>query len=153
MQWNHTAERRFFAKVNWSGPLPDYNPSLGPCWIWTAATYRNGYGSFGTNGRNSGTRLVHRFAYELLVGPIPKGLDLDHLCRVRHCVRPKHLEPVTRLENVRRGNGGLHQRQKTHCSNGHPFDKANTRNYQGRRYCRTCKRINRRDRRRRLAAK
>ena len=73
----------------------------GACWLWTASCSRNGYGQW-----NDGTgRMVtaHRQAYETLVGLVPVGLDLDHLCRVRQCVNPDHLEPVTRLENLRRG--------------------------------------------------
>ena len=98
---------------------------------------------------------AHRFAYEMLVGPIPEGLDLDHLCRVRHCVNPNHLEPVTRSENLRRGirprlpqndRIGDKNRAKTHCPKGHPYDEANTlmhywkRENSMRRLCRTCHR-------------
>lgn len=69
------------------------------CWLWTGPLYSNGYGEFNFDGRN---RRAHRFAYDRLVGPIPDGLELDHLCRVRRCVNPAHLEPVTHEENVRR---------------------------------------------------
>jgi hypothetical protein len=70
------------------------------CWLWTGSCTTAGYG---TVGRGSDEWFyVHRLAYELLVGPIPDGLTIDHLCRVRHCVRPDHLEPVTRAENTRR---------------------------------------------------
>lgn len=105
----------------------------GPCWIWTGARSTNGYG----NWRG---RLVHRLAYELLVGPIPDGLTIDHLCRVRNCVNPDHLDPVTLAVNLSRSpmhwkNG---QSNKTHCRHGHPFDETNTRLYQGERICRTC---------------
>jgi hypothetical protein len=70
------------------------------CWLWQAYVQPNGYGKFA-----SGSRILyaHRFAYELAVGPIPKGMQIDHLCRVRHCVRPDHLELVTSGENTRRG--------------------------------------------------
>lgn len=70
------------------------------CWLWTGTIAPNGYGYFAIKGRS---QQAHRVAYELLVGPIPDGLDLDHLCRVRACVNPDHLEPVTRSENNRRG--------------------------------------------------
>jgi len=69
------------------------------CWIWTGSTQWNGYGSVSWKGAR---RVAHRVSYELLAGPIPKGLQLDHLCRVRGCVNPQHLEPVTNKENVRR---------------------------------------------------
>lgn len=76
-----------------------YTPS--GCLVWTGATTPNGYGSLGPEA--SGERLVHRAAYALLVGPVPAGLDLDHLCRVRECWRVQHLEPVTRSVNLTRG--------------------------------------------------
>lgn len=74
------------------------------CWLWTGATSPQGYGRFNAGLREDARNvLAHRWSYEHHVGPIPDGLDLDHLCRVRHCVNPEHLEPVTRQENVQRG--------------------------------------------------
>ena len=70
------------------------------CWLWTASLKDNGYGQVMVDGHN---RYPHRVAWELLVGPIPAGTELDHLCRVRHCVNPRHLQPVTHTVNVRRG--------------------------------------------------
>ena len=88
---------RFWAKVD----------KTETCWLWTGGQSA-GYGRFGFKGRpNLG---AHRFAYELLVGPIPPGLDLDHLCRVRNCVNPDHLEPVTRRENLLLRGGGPSER-------------------------------------------
>lgn len=71
-----------------------------PCWIWTGSTIRSGYGRLMYRGEQV---LAHRRYYEHHVGPIPEGLTIDHLCRVRACVNPDHLEPVTNAENVRRG--------------------------------------------------
>lgn len=71
-----------------------------PCWIWQRAIGSDGYGNLGLNGK---FWKAHRFIYQREVGPIPEGLTLDHLCRVRCCVNPDHLEPVTNAENVRRG--------------------------------------------------
>lgn len=71
-----------------------------PCWVWTGAKQSAGYGALRVDGR---VVLAHRHAYEQAVGPIPAGLQLDHLCRVTDCVNPEHLEPVTNRENVLRG--------------------------------------------------
>lgn len=73
-------------------------PNTG-CWLYTNV-FNNGYGQIQINGRDT---LAHRTAYEYFKGPIPEGLELDHLCRTKACVNPDHLEPVTRSENVRRG--------------------------------------------------
>ena len=111
------------------------------CWLWAASKNLDGYGRFLLNGK---IVLAHRYAYELLVGPIPDGLQLDHLCRVRHCVYPPHLEPVTSRENILRGEGiTAKESRKTHCAHGHAFDEANTYHRPSRpqgRYCRTCNR-------------
>jgi hypothetical protein len=113
----------------------------GGCWTWTASG-SNGYGRFQV-GR--GSRQAHRIAYEALVGPIPAGLQLDHLCRNRGCCNPAHLEPVTQQENIRRGeNGkarGIQQRAKTTCPAGHPYSGENLLvRCTGKRACRTCER-------------
>lgn len=93
------------------------------CWIWTGGRQSAGYGRLSFGART----LAHRAVYELLVGPIPEGLTLDHLCRVPLCVNPDHLEPVTRGENVLRGNGLSAQRaRQTHCIHGHEFTPENT---------------------------
>ena len=94
-----------------------------------------GYGTIRIQGR---TWYSHRYAYELTRGPVPEGMEIDHLCRNRACANPTHLEPVTHAENVRRGNGGWNSRAKTHCPQNHPYDEANTGHGSGRRHCRTC---------------
>lgn len=86
----------------------------GRCWRWTGHFYSNGYGKLQRVGLSS--TLAHRIVYALLEGPIPEGLELDHLCRHRWCVRPSHLEPVTRAVNIQRG---YQARMKDRCRNGH----------------------------------
>jgi hypothetical protein len=108
------------------------------CWLWPWGRVR-GYGQTRHNGKHC---YVHRWAYELLVGPIPPTMTLDHLCRNPACANPRHLEPVTIGVNVLRGLGptARHAR-KTRCINGHPFNETNT-IYRptGGRYCRECRR-------------
>lgn len=120
------------------------------CWLWRRAVSRNGYGIFfvkDAHGRPIGGGYAHRYAYITFKGPIPEGLELDHLCRVRHCVNPDHLEPVTRRINTLRGLKPDQIRRLhadlTHCKRGHPFDEANTimRPTGGRR-CRLCEEDN-----------
>lgn len=72
------------------------------CWIWTGRVNPKGYGQFRPGGRGTSVAQAHRWAFELFVGSIPDGLHIDHLCRVKACVNPRHLEPVTDLENKRR---------------------------------------------------
>lgn len=136
---------RFWEKVDQGGG-PD------ACWTWLGAKVRGGYGHFDHG-------MAHRFAWMESFGPVPDGLELDHVCHVkgeclagnacphRACVNPAHLEPVTREENMRRGNprgsdgAAAYQRGKTHCPQGHPYDEANTYRPPGRpnaRKCRTC---------------
>jgi hypothetical protein len=106
------------------------------CWLWTGMANANGYGMCNRAPTHGRLAAAHRVAYELLVGPIPDGLELDHLCRVRNCVNPTHLEPVTGAENRRRA--GL---AKTHCPQGHEYTTENT--YlkpTGGRQCRACNR-------------
>lgn len=97
------------------------------CWVWTANRNDRGYGRIGVDGS---ARPAHVVAYELTVGPVPDGLELDHLCRNRACVRPDHLEPVTHRENTRRA-----QYLRTTCSRGHPLPEPAA---NGRRVCRPC---------------
>lgn len=109
-------------------------------WLWTACCTPAGYGQFGVAGR---IVMAHRWLYEQLVGPIPDGMQLDHMCRVRPCVNPDHLEVVTQLENIMRGVsvGALLARRKE-CMRGHPYTTANS--YvgpTGARSCRVCARL------------
>lgn len=130
---------RFWEKVVMDGPLPSHAPELGPCWLWNAQLDRDGYGVFTL--RHHVPVRAYRFAYELLIGTIPSGLQIDHLCRVRGCVNPLHLEPVTCQVNVLRSDGLAAQNAKvTHCPQGHPYDNANTILKADRRVCRTCNR-------------
>ncbi|WP_138905977.1 HNH endonuclease signature motif containing protein [Streptomyces chryseus] len=124
--------QRFWAKV-----AP---PTDSGCMLWTAHLKTSGYGEF--TGRDRKNVSAHRFAYELLVERIPPGLQLDHLCRERRCVRPDHLEPVTLVENVMRGNSFAAQNARlTHCRRGHELAGANLyRKPDGRRVCKTCRR-------------
>lgn len=106
------------------------------CWLWSAALNPDGYGRIRL--RRDWVPLAHRALWEVCVGPIAYPTELDHLCKVRHCVNPTHLEAVTHAENVRRGNGGANWAAKTHCPQGHPYDEGNTDHYNGSRVCRTC---------------
>lgn len=113
------------------------------CWIWTGHVSGNGYGRFRKH-HESPSEAAHRLTYELEIGPVPESLDLDHLCRVRACVRPSHLEPVTRAENLARGSTEHWgwARNKNRCVNGHEFTEANTyrrKDRPNRRECRTCR--------------
>jgi len=105
------------------------------CWEWIGAT-SGGYGGLKVDGRMA---KAHRLVYELLVGPIPDGLELDHLCRNTSCVKPSHLEPVTHAENVRRGRAGENSKVKTQCPQGHLYTGDNLVVTNGRRVCRTCR--------------
>ncbi len=113
------------------------------CWLWTATRDPLGYGQMGVGSMVDGTRGLrgaHRVGYELYVGPIPPGLDLDHLCRNPSCVNPRHLEPVTHKENVLRGIGpAATNKAKTECKYGHRLSGNNLYEYRGRRQCKACK--------------
>lgn len=126
------ASDRFWSKVDKSSPVG--------CWMWTASVIQaNGYGQFNA-GPHKGMMLAHRFAYELMVGPIPDGLQLDHLCRNKLCVNPDHLEPVSQRVNILRSESfPAVNARKTHCTHGHEFTEENTRiRKQGWRSCKAC---------------
>lgn len=115
---------RFMEKV-------EVDPSTG-CWLWTGAIHPLGYGRFWMGERGKSAISAHTAAWLLLRGPIPEGLEPDHLCRVRRCVNVDHLEPVTHQENILRS-------VQPHCVHGHPFDERNTlRSPAGWRMCRQC---------------
>lgn len=105
------------------------------CWLWVGRIDRDGYGEYSVNRH---WRRAHRVAWQTLVGPIPDGLVIDHLCRVRRCVNPAHLEPVTNSENIRRGMAGAHNLIKTHCPWGHPLEDGNLVTSDARRGGRNC---------------
>ncbi len=134
-----TPLERFHAK--W---MPE--PNTG-CWLWLGALTAGGYGCFYVDKHYRST--AHRVSYELFVGPIPAGLQIDHLCRVRGCVNPDHLEPVTCRENLMRGPTTLNALNvaKTHCPKGHPLSGGNLKtNRHGHRDCGECRRVLRRRR-------
>lgn len=87
------------------------------CWIWTGTLKANGYGLYRL-GKKKECFFAHRLSYEVFIGPIPSGLVIDHLCRVRSCVNPNHLEAVTFKTNVERGLS----KNGSHCRNNHPYD-------------------------------
>lgn len=137
-RWVLTDEQRFFTKLT----------KTDTCWLWNTCT-TDGYGYFFGDGR---FQRAHRWAYKHFIGPIPEGLELDHVCHNpahcaggptcphRRCVNPLHLEVVTHRENTLRGNGvaGKYARA-THCKNGHPWDEQNTYiRRSGARQCRAC---------------
>lgn len=117
-----SAVDRFWSKVD----------ATGICWEWTAAKNPRGYGIFSHDFRS---RLAHRVAWELLVGPIPSGMVIDHVCRNPGCVNPDHLDVVTQSENLRRSPLMGRYKDRTHCPYGHVLDG---RKRTGTRYCLTC---------------
>lgn len=127
----------------------------GDCWIWRGAVNDHGYPYVKVAGK---AVRAHRLAYQDFAGDIPLGLELDHTCKIRRCINPAHLEPVTKLVNLRRGDshkhggGGRFQAAKTHCPRGHPYSKENTKvTKSGGRACRECHRACDRARLARLA--
>lgn len=109
---------RFWSKVDFGNMLA--------CWDWTGNKTIDGYGRFKTDDGQS--VAAHRWAYETNVGPLIEGMEIDHLCFNRACVRPDHLEQVTpQVNNLRSGSVAAINARKTHCPNGHLYTKENTR--------------------------
>lgn len=143
---DEAALERFWTKVDRRGP--------DDCWEWQARLGLNGYGMWTTrvpDGRRV-TRYAHRVAYETSSGPVPDGLELDHLCRNRRCANPAHLEIVTHAENSRRAYA-THSDTRTECPHGHPLSGDNVYLLRGRRSCQHCRRARERtyNQRQRLA--
>jgi hypothetical protein len=136
MKLDHKSLPRFLSKVDTNGPTPIHAPELGPCWIWKASLNFGGYASFSMNGKRV---VAHKISFLHFGGSIPKGLELDHLCKRRCCVNPAHLEAVTHRVNVLRGSApsiALHLSNK--CKNGHDLTPENSRDNSGRRRCLIC---------------
>jgi hypothetical protein len=136
-----TTAERFATKVDHDGPTPQHRPDLGPCWVWTSSLNQSGYGQLYVGGGRH-MYLAHKWAWEQEHGPVPDGLELDHLCRHRDCVRPSHLEAVTHAENLRRGTSpSALVAGRDACGRGHPYTPESTYiGARGARYCRVCKR-------------
>ena len=141
----HSAEERFWKYVQ----------KTNSCWLWTGSLSPQGYGQFHLNG---GPKLAHRIAYEWMVGPIPNGMDLDHVlangCTNRNCIKaisdefgPAHLEAVSRYENIIRGTAPTAiNARKTHCIRGHELSGSNLINRTRKtRECKICKQLTRKD--------
>lgn len=126
-RWEKTPAERFWPKVD----------ADGDCWVWMAGRTADGYGRFRADQE---TRvLAHRWSYEILVGEIQLGFQLDHLCKNPPCVNPDHLQPVPPRENVRRSSVRSRNVSKTHCPQGHPYSGENLIKSGSRRSCRVCK--------------
>lgn len=141
-----TGSEQFWRRVDQSG-------GHDTCWPWTGYKLKTGYGSL-KYGADGATKLAHRLAYELAVGPIPAGLEIDHRCHDpnacdlgdacphRACANPTHLKQVAHRENsnLDRSTAGRRQAAKTHCPQDHEYTEENTYRLGGRRHCRTCHR-------------
>ena len=134
-----TSAARRPRNIDWHDWFWHYVNKTNSCWLWYGGKDKRGYGnfSFGRHGRKS-----HIVAYELIIGKVPEGLELDHLCKNHGCVNPEHLEPVTHKENLLRGDGwGAVNSRKTHCKNGHLLTEDNIyKSIKTKRQCKICTR-------------
>jgi hypothetical protein len=130
-------------RVRYASPEPLPTSITTPCVRWKGPHDHDGYGITWLEDRS---RVVHRIIYEQARGPIPEGMQIDHLCRTRDCIRLDHLEAVTQAENLLRGNGACARNaRKTECKRGHPLSGDNlVPNKYGKRWCRVCHRAHRR---------
>lgn len=127
--------KRYGTPLGGRQPKPDIVYDGSGCWLWNREIDGKGYGMYRMPDQS--VKRAHRVIYEQRRGPIPTGLELDHLCRVKRCVNPDHLEPVTHAENVRRAGAA-----KTHCLRGHLYVPMTTyRSPNGGRSCQTCRRM------------
>lgn len=131
---NAEREKRFQSFVD---KTPGQGPN-GDCWIWRGLIDPKGYARFKVRHRYV---TAHRKMFLDVRGVIPDGLVCDHLCRVRHCVNPYHIELVTGIINTKRGDSGKWQQSKTHCPRGHEYSEENTYRYRTSRSCRKCRKI------------
>jgi hypothetical protein len=137
--WIAGEPRRFVNGHQSRKPIRYSVDEITGCWVWEGRLWPDGYGVLHWQGRN---RVAHRVFYEQLIGPVPEGLVLDHLCENRACVNPEHLEPVTQRVNLLRGKTVTAENEaKTHCKHGHEFTPENTHiTPKGARFCRQCRR-------------
>lgn len=139
--WVKGQPKRFIQGHAVAAPLAERIKALSTitetgCWEWQANMSNSGYGQLRVTRPKRRTLLAHRASYEAFIGPIPDGLQIDHLCRNKRCCNPEHLEPVTHAENMRRRDAAI-----TSCPAGHPYDDKNTyRDRRGKRHCRACSR-------------
>jgi len=131
---NHMLD--LFAQNRQGNSIADQIDASGDCWEWTGAVSASGYGNKWFDGTWQG---VHVLVWESLVGPIPDGMEIDHLCLNTVCCNPDHLEPVTHVENVRRRTW-FPESNKTRCPQGHPYagDNLYVDPKKGGRHCRAC---------------
>lgn len=133
----------FWSKVDKDGPTMDHCPELGPCWMWIGSLDKDRYGKLSSATKVYKTNRAARIAYIIADGSVPEGLEIDHLCRNRPCVRRSHLEAKTHHGNLLSSPNTLNSRNraKTHCGKGHLYSDDNTQiSPQGFRNCRTCNR-------------